>query len=357
MQSKELNPEEALAEVYRLTPQMKIYDQFISDLRWLPYTMFFHPANFRSPVVNTDELGFRLSHYQNQPISAAKFPTDKPINLLVGGSNVVGTGALSDTGTTSAYLSQLTGEPWLNFGARGYNALQEAMLYMMHRHRFDNIKHVVVLSGMNTLTLEGLPDELATEHGRYYYSHEYAHYMGLYSADLRKAADEKLGWMAGLKNKFSTIEKHESTASVVIDDRASNTEQRLLRAAQEIGKALELWQLLLAPKRAKLTFLVQPLSYWTRDTLSPNEAKIFRAIDGCPNNFWRLFSKILAKEVHKPFVSLISQECARRDIHCGDMNTLLAQSKNLHNDLFVDRVHCNDTGYLEIAHQIQEFCL
>ena len=356
MNEQELTPEQALAEIYRLTPQMKVYDKFISDLRWLPYTMFFHPANFCSPVVNTDALGFRMSPHQGRNVSTAELPADQPVNLLVGGSNVVGTGALTDSGTTSAYLSELTGEPWLNFGARGYNALQEAMLFMMHRHRFRNIKQVVVLSGMNTLTLEGLPDELATEHGRYYYSYEYAHYMGLYSADLRKAAEEKSGWLGGLKNWLSASDDHASAASMILDDRDSSTEERVLRAAREIVDALELWKMLLATTGAKLTFLLQPLSQWTRDSLSPSEKKIFHAIDSCPNNFWRLFGKILAKKVHEPFVKSIANGCAQLNVDFDDMNALLSGSPNLHNDLFVDRVHCNNDGYLEIARQIQNRC-
>jgi hypothetical protein len=336
---------------------MQVYDQFISDLRWLPYTMFFHPANFRSAVVNTDALGFRMSPHQGRNVSTAELPTDQPINLLVGGSNVLGTGALTDAGTTSAYLSALTGEPWLNFGARGYNSLQEAMLFMMHRDRLRNVKRVVVLSGMNTLTLEGLPDELATDHGRYYYSYEYAHYMGLYSADLRKGEGEKSGWLSGLKNLLGTPEEHASAAGVILDDQASSTPERLARAAHEIIKALELWKTLLAPTHATLTFLLQPLSQWTRDSLSAHEQKIFHAIDSCPNNFWRLFGKILAKEVHAPFVQAIAKGCDKLQVEFDDMNRLLSVSPNLHNELFVDRVHCHNEGYLEIARQIQNRCL
>lgn len=356
MQEQQLTPEQALAEIYRITPQMKVYDKFISDLRWLPYTMFFHPANFRSPVVNTDALGFRLSPYEGGNVSTAELSVDQPVNLLVGGSNVLGTGAMTDAGTTSAYLSELTGEPWLNFGARGYNSLQEAMLFMMHRHRFRSINKVIVLSGMNTLTLEGLPDELATDHGRYYYSYEYAHYMGLYSADLRKAAEEKSDWLGELKNWIKASGDHASAASVILDDRDSNTEERVMRAAGEIVDALELWKRLLATTDAQLTCLLQPLSQWTRDSLSPSEKEIFHAIDNCTNNFWRLFGKILAKEVHEPFVRSIAEGCARLNVDFDDMNALLSRSPNLHNDLFVDRVHCNNDGYLEIARQIQNRC-
>lgn len=143
---------------------------------------------------------------------------------------------------------------------------------------------------------------------------------------------------------------------MILDDRDSSTEERVSRAAHEIVDALELWKLLLATTDAKLTFLLQPLSQWTRDSLSPSEKEIFYAIDSCPNNFWRLFGKILAKEVHEPFVKSIAKGCAQLDVDFDDMNALLSRSPNLHNDLFVDRVHCNNEGYLEIARQIQDRC-
>lgn len=47
-----------------LTPHMLQYDAQFSDsgeTRWLPYIMYFHPAGYRSEVVNTDSLGFRYA--------------------------------------------------------------------------------------------------------------------------------------------------------------------------------------------------------------------------------------------------------------------------------------------------------
>ena len=60
MNRKPLTHDEAVLEVYRLTPQIREYDEFMYlGVRWLPYTMFFHHKNYKSDVINTDEFGFR----------------------------------------------------------------------------------------------------------------------------------------------------------------------------------------------------------------------------------------------------------------------------------------------------------
>ncbi|WP_397448907.1 SGNH/GDSL hydrolase family protein [Pseudomonas sp. NA-150] len=356
---KQFTADEALQEVYRLTPQMAEYDKFISELRWLPYTMFFHPKNYRSEVVNTDQYGFRKSPRNGVNASVADLPNDAPVNLLVGGSNVVGTGASSDARTTSSYLSGITGEPWLNFGSRGYNSMQEALLFLMHQDKLHRINNVVVLSGMNTLTLEGLPDSMATDHGRYYYSYEYDHYMSKYSEDLRARSGEAKAKKTGTLNRLRELltdhdeEQENPTAKIITDDSVSN-EDRIGRAADEIVNALRLWQQLLRPFNARLTFVLQPLSYWAKPTLTAAEQEIFHAIDSCPNNFWRLFAKILDKEVHVPFARAIKQGCDKYGVLFQDMNVLLRESPLQTQDLFVDRVHCNDVGYAEIARIIHK---
>ena len=37
---------------YKYSPQLKIYDELMNN--WEPYTMFKHPKNFRSKILNTD---------------------------------------------------------------------------------------------------------------------------------------------------------------------------------------------------------------------------------------------------------------------------------------------------------------
>jgi lysophospholipase L1-like esterase len=94
------------------------------------------------------------------------------------------------------------------------------------------------------------------------------------------------------------------------------------------------------------------MAYWTRAHLTPAETDIFQAIDSCPNNFWRLFSKILGPEIHSPFAEPIRSFCASSEVAFADMNLLLRESSLLNKSLFVDRVHFNDEGYDEAARLI-----
>ena len=359
MSKKPLTHDEAVKEVYRLTPQIREYDEFMYlGVRWLPYTMFFHHKSYRSPVINTDQLGFRVSDFRGRWASVGEMAFDEPVNLLVGGSTALGTGASTDAWTLPSRLSAHTRAPWLNFSGRGYNAVQELLLFLMHQHRFGRIGHVVVFSGINTLTLEGLPDNLATDHGRYYYSFEYEHYMNKYNEDLkgrkRTYASELDNRAKGFFGRYldKLLDEVQNPADVIITDDGVETPQRVRRAAWAVGNALGQWQQLLAGTGAKLTFVLQPMSSWTRDFLTAEEEEIFHAIDSCPNNFWRLFSRILGKEVHAPFARAIRSRCNDLEIEFADMNDLLKDSPLLGQYLFVDRVHFNDRGYDEAARLI-----
>lgn len=359
MKRKALSHNEAVGEVYRLTPQIREYDEFMYlGVRWLPYTMFFHHKSYASNVINTDDLGFRISEMGNKYFSTASFDNSRPVNLLVGGSTVLGTGATADRSTPSSRLAVHTGDQWLNFGGRGYNAIQEYLLFLMHQKRFSEINNVVIFSGINTLSLEGFPDHLATEHGRYYYSHEFGHYMEKYNEDSRRRKNtyasalngSKQGWFKKAKSILSEIlTEDENPADIVLSDDGVDVSVRLHRAAEVIADAIDVWKALLAPFNAKLTFVLQPMSYWSKDTFTDAELEIFHAIDSCPNNFWRMFNKILHKDVHAPFSDHIRNRCRKNGVAYYDMNILLKESAIINDYLFVDHVHFNDVGYDEVA--------
>ncbi|NVK88483.1 MAG: SGNH/GDSL hydrolase family protein [Gammaproteobacteria bacterium] len=355
---------EAVAECYRLTPQLEEYDEFMYlGVRWLPYTMFFHHKNYVSKVINTDDLGFRKGlGPRGETVSVANFDNSKPINLVVGGSTAMGTGTTTDADTVASRLSQLTGETWLNFGARGYNAPQELIMFLMHQHRFPKINNVVVLSGLNTLTLEGLPDELATEHGRYYYSYEFQHYMNAYNEDLKKRANSYASAAVGdnrsffgkMKDAFEEWLDSENHSEVILSDESVSIEDRVVRAAKVTTDALTQWKLLLAKTNTKLTFVLQPLSTWTKDKFHDDEQRMFDAIDGCANNFWRLFEKLCTPELHKRYADLITDTCQSNQIKFADMNELLKSTSVINENIYIDHLHFNDLGYREVARLIAD---
>src|SRR5471032_1897000 len=339
-----LDHHQAVQEVYKWTPQIRDYDSFMHiGARWVPYTMYFHEKNFRSPTINTDAFGFRYSELHGKRYSVAERPNGGKVNLLVGGSTALGVGATRDEFTVASRLSELTGEVWLNFSGRGYNSTQELLMFLMHQRRLGDIGHVVVFSGINTLALEGIPDEFASEHGRYYYSFEFQHYMNKFNEDMQRKKNSfgsKGGdsWLQRCKNALF----YQNPADEVITDDGISLDERLERAAESITGALKQWQLLLSGSGATLSFVLQPLSHWCREQLTPAEEAVFHAIDSCPNNFYRLFSGVLGQEVHAPFFKHIQAKA--QGIPCLDMNVLLKKSPVFNETLFVDRVHFNDLG-------------
>ncbi|CDG83128.1 hypothetical protein [Janthinobacterium agaricidamnosum] len=358
MTFKKLTHAEAVQEVYRYTPQILDYDRFMHiGARWLPYTMYFHEKNFRSHAVNTDALGFRYTHHNGRRYAVSDLHGIDKVNLLVGGSTALGVGSTCDEATVASRLSEITGEVWLTLAGRGYNAMQEVLLYMMHQERLPRINRVVVFSGMNTLALEGMPDEHISDHGRYYYSYEFMHYMNKYNEDMKR---QKNSFRANDSDKKSLLQmiglgRDDNPADRIVDDSDSPLEERIDRAAGATAKALKQWQLLLAGQDAQLDFVLQPLAYWAEKPLSMEEQGVFHAIDSCPNNFYRLFSGVLGKEVHQPYFQAISRKA--QGINCFDMNALLRTSPRFAETLFVDRVHFNDPGNQEVASLIHNHVL
>lgn len=352
-----LSHDEAVSEVYKLVPQLKEYDEFMYlGVRWVPYSMFSHWRNYKSSVINTDNFGFRYGLDENKSrVSVSSFDTNKPINLLIGSSTCLGTGTTSDDVTIASRLSEYTGETWLNLGVRGFNATQELILFMMHQHRFKKINNVVVLSGINTLTLEGLPDVYASEHGRYYYSYEFMHYMDKYNQDIKK---RKNNYASGINQKPNLLQtfrdflakvNNENPTDKILTDETINTGERVIRAAWYTTNSLQQLQALLVKQNAKLTFALQPIATWTKENLTEEEKDIFHAIDYCPNNWWRLFGKICSPETHQVYSSEIYKKCETLGINFCDINQELKHTDIMNDTFYVDHVHFNDKGYDEVA--------
>lgn len=334
---------------YELEPAIKDYDNFMHiGARFLPYTMYFHYSNFESPTINTDILGFRYSYKGKEKFSPANLPPSNSINLFIGGSTALGVGATNDKFTIPSYLSTLRNEYWLNLGGRGYNATQEALLFMMHYPKFRDIKKVIVFSGINTLALEGMPEEFTSDHGKYYYSYEFQYYMNMYNEDLKKKQDTYSDNLLYKKEVSNSIKDFNPTEKI-INDAESLLSRRIITAGENIIQSLYNLKLLLVPFNVSPIFILQPMAYWIKDTLSPQEKDLFLAADASPNNFYRLFSKVLQKEVHKPFYYYLKNKCEKLDIECFDMNEFLKESDFINEFIFVDRVHFNNFGHMEIA--------
>ena len=129
---------------YLLAPQMRDYDRL--GVQTVPYLGFFHHPLYKSPSVNTDILGFRVS---DQAVDIAR--DDEEIYLF-GGSATFGVGATSDDMTLSAHMENKTGTPCKNAGGRAFASIQELLLGL-YALNLSNSKKIYLFSGMNDLVI------------------------------------------------------------------------------------------------------------------------------------------------------------------------------------------------------------
>ncbi|WP_367237162.1 hypothetical protein VXM67_16165 [Pseudomonas sp. Rh2] len=307
-----------------------------------PHTLQVHERGYRSGTINTDALGFRYSHFAGKRFSAAERGPAGRVNLLVGGSAVLGIGASSDEHTVASHLSMLTGEVWLNLASCGLNASQELLLFLTHQHRFGQIGHVVVLSGLNTLAHEGLSEVLD----------------GLLDPQHAKAQQAFLdSFKEGVQPPASPTNQSlwrrlgqalaPRRPSTPINWTLSSPEKRMARAADTIGRTLRQWERMLADSHATLTFILQPLLLWCRDTVPAGEQAMLAALERRPANFDKLLEDAFDSQLHMAYFRRIKRQAD--PVPCYDMNSMLSSSPVFAAELFVDRLHLNDLGNNAVA--------
>ena len=120
---------------YAVAPQMKVYDELPMVLQ--PYMIMGSQPNYRSGIVNTDNLGFRRSHIAKRYDS-----------IILGSSFVFGVGASSDDHTIVSILNKITNYSFRNLGIRAANSTQELIAALPY---LATTKCVIICSGLNNL--------------------------------------------------------------------------------------------------------------------------------------------------------------------------------------------------------------
>ena len=325
------------------SPLQQDYQRFLLlGNRRAPHTLHVHESGYRSGTINTDALGLRYSHCAGKRFSAAERGAAPRINLLVGGSTALGIGASSDEHTVASHLSMLTGEVWLSLAGCGLNAGQELLMFLTHQHRLGQLGHVVVLSGLNTLAHEALCEVLTSPH-------EPLHAMALQNT-LNSFSEGMPPATAPRRQSLWRRLGQALTARPPVVPAAkplSPPEKRLARAADNIGRTLRQWERLLADSHATLTFILQPLLPWCRETLPAGEQAMLMGLESQSANFDRLLDGVFDSQLHTAFFRRIKSQAD--PVPCYDMNSMLSSSPVFGADLFVDRLHFNDLGNNALA--------
>lgn len=326
-----------------LTPQMTHYTEKLYEdgtFRWLPYLMYFHPADYRSKVVNTDSLGFRISHGPDSTASPGGRLPSEPVNLLVGSSSVFGVGTTRDDATLPSRLwsRHAPNRPWLNFGGRSHNSTQELLLFLLYRHLLPPVEEIVICSGFNNLSLARLPDQVQGDHGAFFLCNEYFAKI----AELRKPPKKSGGPFRRERSP------QPADAGTVMDPT-----QQIARAADLTLRHVDSWQLLARALGARLSYVLQPMAPWVREEPAPEEAKLFDELDEL-FSFTEMFGDVMSQQVGRAYAAALEAGCQKQDVRFLDLNVALAGTAEPGEWIFVDRCHFTDSGHDKIARLLAE---
>jgi hypothetical protein len=329
-----------MSAVSDLTPQMQGYvGDFMdpSNLGWLPYIMYFHPANFNTDIVSTDGSGFRYTVARGKRYSPTTLNQAEPVRLLVGSSTVFGTGATADRHTLASRLTENDprDELWVNVGGRAFNSIQEFVHFSLYRHQLPPIKEVVIFSGLNDLVLSRLPAQLRGEHGGFFFSREFF--------DRLTGKKEKASGLSGWFKKDAKDAKQAAQEDGVLP-----FDEQLQYTADLILRHLDSWRIVCAAIGAKLTYVLQPLADWVRPIGSREERAIFAELDH-QGSFRETYRDVCAVETHRAFVECLQPGIAAMGVNFIDFTPVLAKAALPDQWLFVDRIHFTDEGSEVVA--------
>ncbi|MFJ5262475.1 SGNH/GDSL hydrolase family protein [Streptomyces sp. NPDC088387] len=339
-------------ESSELAPQMAEYGKFVAgDMNWQPYVMFANRPDYRSPVVNTDAQGFRLSYRGDVGQSLNENRPKGPLGVLMGGSSAFGFGAGSDSGTVSSAMADESGIPWLNFAVPGYNSTQETILFMMHRHQLPEVRDIVVLSGLNNLVVAGLPGA-DQGYGQFFFSGEFFGELGGGAEGPPRPPTSRTGDNRSVVQRLRSLIG--SRPAPAASGPAVPVGERVDIAARFLRHDLDRLLDLVAPTGARVHYALQPTPVWSRKSLSAEEAVLLGDDGSLLAQAWPLFLPVLDEEAHERYSEEIGRACKERDIAYVDINMLLRSAPEKDEWLFVDAVHTNDRGNAVVAQLLCE---
>jgi hypothetical protein len=332
---------------YELTPQMRDYDEWNDpgQRRYVPYLMYFQRANYSSRTVNTDQSGFRITTGPGGlKASAGGYIPPGPVRILAGGSTALGVGATSDSSTLASLLwsRYAPAAPWLNFGSYFFNPTQEALLFALYRHLLGDISEIVIFSGVNAIMMARLPEWQQGDHGAFFFCGEYFEKMEELRDRNRKDAK-----IFGRRTESAAG----TPAIATFDDVRRDITEVISSAAELTLRQLGIWRSMAGPD-VRISYVLQPMSRWMRQTSTPEERILFEERDRISGQgVWEeLYGDIGTPGVAQAFAAVLRVGCEKQGIRFFNLNPVVAAATSEQDWLFVDRVHYNDVGHDIVAH-------
>ncbi|MBS2962950.1 hypothetical protein KGA66_07840 [Actinocrinis puniceicyclus] len=327
----------------KLVPQMLQYDDFDdrAETNWVPYLMYFQRADYRSDVVNTDRLGFRVSHGLHDHASAGGRLPEGPVRLLAGSSTAFGIGATTDAATLPSRLwsRYAPAAPWLNFAGRSHNSAQELILYLLYRDLLPPVEHIVIFSGLNDIALAQLPAQQRGQHGAFFFCGEYFEQMDALRAKYR--TERKQPSYFGRRG-----DRRAQPAAAAKAPAPKPPLPELIEIATGLtGRHLEGWRLL-APA-ARITFVLQPLANWWQERPNDQEQLLFDELEviSKAGPFSKNYATIATHDAGRRYAEALAAVCSKAGVEFLDINPLVSRAADPGDWLYVDRAHFNDQGH------------
>lgn len=341
---------------YKYSPQLKIYDELMNN--WEPYTMFKHPKNFRSKILNTDDFGCRYTENKSSKYSLFNKNETRKIDevAIFGGSTAFGVGSTHDSKTISSIISENSNYQVYNMGFRAYNNFQELTLFNQIYTKFKNLKYLIFVSGLNDIFLSHyIENNHNLESPPFYYQYEFENRMNFPHHSFYK----KLLFYSLPRNLRSKINWISDDKDIILKKVFKNNNYNYNRIKYDwkknYEKNLKIWGILSKNLGFKILFVLQPFFQWVDKNPSIEEQKIFEELKN--SNSQKVIHALMSikKQSYNEAIIFFKEVCEKNNISFLDMNKLINQSESSNKWFFVDSLHLNDYGYDFVAKNILNY--
>lgn len=298
---------------YHFVPHMR--DVEAQPYEWRPYVMRQGASNYRSPSLNTDAHGFRLSVAETGPVDLEtlhRWPHRR--GVVLGNSTLYGVGASHDGATVPSWLNRQGGDEWrwANLSLRASVMWQERQVLELYPP--ERLDALLWISGANDLVVAGLG-----------------------------GGDPVLPPFIGQPG-FAQRMNGRPPPRLNEDAAVAAVFRRLKLTLTPLAR--------LADAGVRVAFVLQPLYTWVDKPPSAEERHLIARFDALPNHLHRAHRPQRMGPLYRPMRAALTAACDELGIPFWDAN----EGAGLDGEgwLFVDRIHLTDRGQLRLARWLWE---
>jgi hypothetical protein len=290
-------------------------------LRVLPHPTFglMAQGNFKSPSLNTDRYGFRVTMNKNHAVDIDEFRKFSGAKAVCSGNSVVfGMGASSDANTVASCLNNIfeEGPLWYNFATFGAPNLRQEREAVLTHMPLD-IDAFVTVSGC----------------------------IDIFLCMTGKRAGE--GLFPSMGGATSNLLPQGPRVSLNPSSRAEDLEKLIALTTRELELFAQLWR----GTNTKVLYMLQPIFPWSKKAVTHEKEQLLLDIFyGLPGDINSGYHADVVGAFHEPFAKAIEQACHNLSIDFIDLNCDPVISGQ--EWVFLDAVHLTDHAQGQIAKRI-----